>query len=116
MIYNVIETGQNQYEIIDDVIIDINTFLQCIEFSRMFTCGIFRKCDDISSVSTMRGLGFTRLYVKGDNFKYDGKKLEIIRQNKECYESCLLRFCNSDEKHICYCNNDQQIIFIIKFQ
>ena len=114
MIYNVIQISENQYEILDDVVIDKNSFFQCIEFSRMFIDGVYKNFGDGTLLSSKRGLEFTRLYVKGDNFRYNDKKLEIIRQNKECYESCLLKFCNSHEKHICYCNDNQQTIFIIK--
>lgn len=92
IIYNIVEIDENKYEILDDVV-DKNHFCELIRSSQKFK---------------------RSLYVKGDKFQDYGKQLEIIRQNRTCHESCLLKFCNSHEKHICYCNGEQQIIFVIQ--
>jgi hypothetical protein len=51
--------------------------------------------------------------VNGDKIIKDGDNLKIIRKQDICHDNCLMRFCKSDQKHICYDTKHGQYIFII---
>ena len=53
--------------------------------------------------------------LSGDFISYYQNKgyLKIIRKQNICHDNCLMRFCNSDQKHICYDTKNGQYIFII---
>ena len=51
--------------------------------------------------------------LSGDRIIRDKRNLTIVRKQDICHDKCLMRFCNSTQKHICYDNKYGQYIFII---
>lgn len=49
----------------------------------------------------------------GDKIIMTGVNLTIIRKKEICHNNCLIRFCKSNQKHICYDTRYGQYIFVI---
>ena len=49
-----------------------------------------------------------------DKIIHDGANLTIVRKEEICHDNCLMRFCKSDQKHICYDTPHGQYIFVIE--
>lgn len=52
--------------------------------------------------------------LSGDLIELNGKYLTIVRKNDVCHNDCLMRFCKSNQKHICYDTKYGQYIFVIQ--
>jgi len=51
--------------------------------------------------------------LSGDKIIKNKRNLTIIRKQETCHDNCLMKFCKSDQKHICYNTKRGQYIFII---
>jgi hypothetical protein len=49
----------------------------------------------------------------GDKITKNRDNLTIIRKQEICHDNCLMRFCKSHQKHICYDTKYGQYIFVI---